>query len=647
VTTSPILLDRVPWEAVNAQVRREQRNREAYVPPISLFRWWARRPHALMAALIDAAQEDRPDLTVSDPFSGGGTVALEAARRGLSLYAQDLHPWPVVGLATALDRVDADLLSEQAGVVLGRVRTECAHLYVSSCPDHGDGSELSHIFWARTSQCPECARTTYLFPYTLVSVASRRSSESDGYFGCPACGLVSRHGSRPIGRRDCPGCDRRLESPDESLLAGRVATCAYSDCRSVFPLFEGKAPRWKAVLVRRMCTSESGRIAHFDALTGPDPTEVGHVIDVPPSLKAAIPEGIETSLLRRAGFGTWADLYPTRQLQTLVSCASAIRSLDGHEKIRSRLLLALCGAAEMAGYASRWDRYYPKAFEAIANHRFAALGLACETNLLGAEGRGTLTRRFSHSVVAARWAAENIELEGHVRTTSANRRRRRTGSGAILAWGSSERQLPSTASIDLVLTDPPYFDDVQYSELASLFLAWANAVDLISDSVTLDQSCEAVVNRARGIGLSAYQEKLTQIFTEARRTLKPAGRLVLTFHNTDIRAWWALSKALHHAGLVVRALAVAEAENSSDHSKRYTNGFTSDLVIECRPGRRANQPTVSTPNLWSAQGKELLAAGRALALGGSKELPCFIEEFRRARGDLPLSRIRTPVGGGR
>ena len=31
-------------------------------------------------------------------------------------------------------------------------------------------------------------------------------------------------------------------------------------------------------------------------------------------------------------------------------------------------------------------------------------------------------------------------------------------------------------SIDLVLTDPPYFDDVQYAELASLFLAWAQAV---------------------------------------------------------------------------------------------------------------------------------------------------------------------------
>ncbi len=49
------LLDRVDWTDVSERVMREQRNRQVYVPPISLYRWWARRPHALIGALIDAA----------------------------------------------------------------------------------------------------------------------------------------------------------------------------------------------------------------------------------------------------------------------------------------------------------------------------------------------------------------------------------------------------------------------------------------------------------------------------------------------------------------------------------------------------------------------------------------------------------------
>jgi adenine-specific DNA methylase len=48
-----------------------------------------------MGAVLDAAAERYgTDLVVADPFSGGGTVALEAARRSIKTYAQDVHPWP-------------------------------------------------------------------------------------------------------------------------------------------------------------------------------------------------------------------------------------------------------------------------------------------------------------------------------------------------------------------------------------------------------------------------------------------------------------------------------------------------------------------------------------------------------------------------
>jgi hypothetical protein len=127
----------------------------------------------------------------------------------------------------------------------------------------------------------------------------------------------------------------------------------------------------------------------------------------------------------------------------------------------------------MAGFASRWDRYYPKAFEAIANHRFTALGFACETNLLAERGRGTLRRRFAASIASAQWARQEFKTRGTTRVRAASAHRVRITGGTLLACGSSERQLASKGSVDLVLTDPPYFDDVQYAELAGLFLVWA------------------------------------------------------------------------------------------------------------------------------------------------------------------------------
>jgi len=637
VTGTTALLDRVDWASVNARVPHEQRNREVYVPPISLYRWWARRPHALIGSLIDAACADGSSPVLADPLSGGGTVAIEAARRDLSIYAQDLHPWPVTGLATALDRVDADALRSAADQVLERLQPLRQSLYSTLCPTHGDDAELTHIFWVRRASCPICDTVVHLFPYPLVSVASRSVGESRGLFGCRRCGTVGRHDLSAL-RPRCSACRATLGAADTPLLRDRTTTCADRTCRHTFPVFGGAAPDWTPVLVSRFCDGSN----HLDR---PTPAETQSDRPVPvlrPALNKQIPDGLETAILRRAGFQRWRDVMPPRHLETLLSAADVVDALEVSEPIRGRLRLALCGAVEMAGYLSRWDRYYPKAFEAMANHRFPALGLACETNLLGSRGRGTIPRRFAASVAAARWSSEQLAGRRPARIRDATARRRRVSQGALLAQGSSERQLPATGSIDLVITDPPYFDDVQYAELASLLLAWARALDLVPESVQLDLGAEAVVNHVRGSGVEEYRSLLTRVFTETARTLKPEGRMVITFHNTDIRAWWALARTLAAASLDIVATAVTEAENADDHPKRNRRSFTKDLVLECRPsGARGELREIPTGD--DSQERELQAIGRVLATGGSLGLEAFVRRFIAERGHLEQTRIQTPT----
>ena len=72
------MVDHVNWRELDRLVEAHQRNREAQTPVISLFRWWARRPHAVVGAILDAAiaEFDSESFVVADPFSGGGTVAL-------------------------------------------------------------------------------------------------------------------------------------------------------------------------------------------------------------------------------------------------------------------------------------------------------------------------------------------------------------------------------------------------------------------------------------------------------------------------------------------------------------------------------------------------------------------------------------------
>src|SRR5690348_11819508 len=103
------ILAKVKWLTLGRRVRSETKNREVHQPLVSLYRWWARRPHALMGAILDAARHAVPKGSiVGDPFSGGGTVAIESAARGYKVYAQDLHPWSAWGLKVSLTVIDVE-----------------------------------------------------------------------------------------------------------------------------------------------------------------------------------------------------------------------------------------------------------------------------------------------------------------------------------------------------------------------------------------------------------------------------------------------------------------------------------------------------------------------------------------------------------
>jgi putative DNA methylase len=620
----PPLLAQIDWDKLSARVQAEQRNRECYTPPISVFRWWARRPHALIGEVLDAARADsiagRP--VVSDPFSGGGTVALEAARRGLHVYAQDLHPWPIRGLLTALDGIDADALEAAGNELMTALEPLRKELYGSRCPVHGDASEITHTFWVEEIQCPSCEGSVFLYPYGLISTGSRQRDETHGYFGCSGCGSVTRSGLA-VPERRCRGCRRRLASADRRLSPKRRVTCRH--CRHQFALFDPIRMGRRVVLVQRFCESADGNVLHLSYPTGADIEQAERQAGpIPESLDEPIPAGIETAVLRRAGFERWRDLYPARQIEVMLRAAEIARHRRFPTLIRRRLLLAICGASEMAGYVSRWDRYYPKAFEAIANHRYATIGLSVETNLLGPRGRGTLPRRLRASIKAARWVHQHFPEQARPALAVGARAQRRAWHGTVLTHGSSERQIPQSNVVDLVVTDPPYFDDVQYGELASLFLVWARAVRFIPKGVALDLRREAVPNTNRATTPHEYERLLTRIFKETRRTLAPEGRLILTFHNRELEAWLALGRALNAASFSIEALAVVHAENEKDHPKRTGRTFTKDLVLECRPGVATCHPTVVSVS-GESQDSELVAAGLALAEVGDGE-----SAFRRA-----------------
>ena len=151
-------------------------------------------------------------------------------------------------------------------------------------------------------------------------------------------------------------------------------------------------------------------------------------------------------------------------------------------------------------------------------------------------------------------------------------------------------------SIDAVVMDPPYYDNVMYAELSDFFYVWLKRTaghvfpELFRRNLT-DKDNEAVANAARFQGQKGaralagrdYQERMASIFAECRRVLKPNGIMTLMFTHKATGAWDALTKGLMEAGFVITASWPINTE--AEHSLHIRNkaAANSTVFLACRP----------------------------------------------------------------
>lgn len=575
----PILspLRRLDAADVSAQARIESRNREVHLPPISTYRWWARRTESVNGAIIKVTNDDQPGrLTVADVFAGGGVIPLAAATRGHKVYAQDLNPWAASGLAAMLGLPSPSEIKEAQAVLAHRIDAEVSAAYGTTLSDGSDGL-VSHTFRVATGQCTACGERSPMFPHALVTLLSRRErGRPEAFLACPNGhlfeGLITKN-SR------CPEC-RSLTDPDANYTARRKIACP---CGHIDRLDQrADTWGWEVVLVER---SRPGR--REIAKPSPGELEAARAAHMRPERTLGkIPDGQETRVLTRHGFTHWEQLYPTRQRVLLERLLSAAKQCSTDPAVVRAIEIAVIGSAEMAGHLSRWDRYYLKSYESMAGHRFNLTTLAVEPNVWGTtnSGRGTVLRRLAQLVKAASWLHEETKAKGPLTVEGpflSNNPRNETGifdTDVRVVEGSSEKVLLPDDCVDLVLTDPPYHDDVQYSELSLPFRAWAK----LASGPLLG---EAVVNAAVGqlTNDGAYEDLLIKILTEARRVLKPTGHLIFSYANRSPKAWVAVLAALQSAGFRAVGCEVVHSENETDHAKRGVRACTLDLLLDLVP----------------------------------------------------------------
>jgi adenine-specific DNA methylase len=145
-------------------------------------------------------------------------------------------------------------------------------------------------------------------------------------------------------------------------------------------------------------------------------------------------------------------------------------------------------------------------------------------------------------------------------------------------------------SVDLVVTDPPYFDSVQYGNLSMFFRVWLRqfvgeeATGDIRWSYPLSESAVDSSDNAE----DHYVETMSAIFAESRRVMKPGtGRLAFSFHHWKAAGWASICVALKRSGFQLEDYYIVHSENPISVHIANMNALTDDAILVLIPGRPA------------------------------------------------------------
>jgi adenine-specific DNA methylase len=264
--------------------------------------------------------------------------------------------------------------------------------------------------------------------------------------------------------------------------------------------------------------------------------------------------------------------------------AEAIAGAQG----RTREALALAFSDHLAtncmltNYAFGWRRLAP--LFSIRAYRHVCRPVEINPWLDGT-GRGTFpnaVRQVQRAIEFAR-EPEVAHLDGgFIRSGSlvAN------GSDRVILHGDS-RDLEGVAdrSVDLILTDPPFFDNIAYGELSDFYRPWLQAFGLVTPDGEPSCPPESLAARTRNEeGYRAFRRGLADCFTQMRRVLRHGGRLVFSYQHRTPEAWDALAFALAEGGWQpIQVLPMLG--NSSSGLHRHDGTITWDAVTVCRKSR--------------------------------------------------------------
>ena len=348
--------------------------------------------------------------------------------------------------------------------------------------------------------------------------------------------------------------------------------------------------------------------------------------------------GLETSVrtpLNKYHYIRWTDFHTPRQLLAAVCLLRAIEArLDDQDS--NPALMALAAFQQFLRSFNSfciWDIGYDKLAPMLSKNNLHPPSRPVEGAVFSSMGRGNWESCTRNMLKALEWkeqpwelvAMQSLPAEVTSNATATAKSAKASPldpprASSLLCRSSTDLQPIVTGTVDLVITDPPFGDIMQYGELSDFFYAWLRPVlrPHYPEVFALEHTptaVEAVENAHRHGGKDEasgfYKNVLKECWSESFRVLKPGGILAFTFHHDKDGPWVAVLESLFEAGFYLEATyPIRGDETKGEGSTPGTFGAQKvefDIIHVCR--KRTESPRRVS---WAKMRREILKEARRL-----------------------------------
>ena len=310
------------------------------------------------------------------------------------------------------------------------------------------------------------------------------------------------------------------------------------------------------------------------------------------------------------GFPTYADMFNARQLLVLATFVKEIKLLrgNGYSDVSIDLLIGVFQSySRNQNMFCFWNPQRDTPEPLFSNNNYHPKYVSIENNVFSDLGRGNWASCVASTLKGLEWSKNPWEIVVNSALIDSDDKFKKLVSGAgskvnthdpvapqdkITCGSSTDLHHIESGSLDLVITDPPFGNNIQYAELADFFYVWMQLFYQESNSIFsvkhTPKSLEAVTNPARNPQEpeAFFQKLLGECWKEAARTLKPGGILAFTFHHSQDAPWISVLNSLFEAGFYLEATyPIRSDETKGEGGKPGTFGsqlIEYDIIHVCR-----------------------------------------------------------------